>query len=60
MGGLEYFHGVMNHFPPKGYKVWYPNFRFMYALLKTNVKSFAKFLRTVIVHKGLEELISFR
>ncbi|MCM4170200.1 alpha/beta hydrolase [Arenibacter sp. TNZ] len=58
MGGLSNFHGVMNHFPPKGYKVLVPELPiYDMPLLKTNVKSFAKFLERFIVHKGLEDVI---
>jgi pimeloyl-ACP methyl ester carboxylesterase len=58
MGGLSNFHGVMNHFPPKGYKVLVPELPiYDMPLLKTNVKSFAKFLQGFIEHKALKEVI---
>ena len=58
MGGLSNFHGVMNYFPPKGYKVLVPELPiYDMPLLKTNVKSFAKFLEGFIEHKGLKDVI---
>ncbi|MCM4151564.1 alpha/beta hydrolase [Arenibacter sp. N53] len=58
MGGLSNFHGVMNHFPPKGYKVLVPELPiYDMPLLKTNVKSFAKFLERFIEHKELKDVI---
>ncbi|MDO6605225.1 Pimeloyl-ACP methyl ester carboxylesterase [Arenibacter palladensis] len=58
MGGLSNFHGVMNHFPPKGYKVLVPELPiYDMPLLKTNVKSFAKFLEGFIEHKALKDVI---
>jgi len=59
MGGLINFHGVMNHFPPKGYKVWYPNFAiYDMPLLKTNVKSFCQISeRFISATKDLEDVI---
>ena len=58
MGGLSNFHGVMNHFPPKGYKVLVPELPiYDMPLLKTNVKSFAKFLEGFIEHKSLKDVI---
>ncbi|MCM4165017.1 MULTISPECIES: alpha/beta fold hydrolase [unclassified Arenibacter] len=58
MGGLSNFHGVMNHFPPKGYKVLVPELPiYDMPLLKTNVMNFAKFLQGFIEHKALKESI---
>lgn len=58
MGGLSNFHGVMNHFPPKGYKVLVPELPiYDMPLLKTNVMNFAKFLQGFIEHKALKEAI---
>lgn len=58
MGGLSNFHGVMNHFPVKGYKVLVPELPiYDMPLLKTNVKSFAKFLEQFIEFKGLKDVI---
>ncbi len=58
MGGLSNFHGVMTHFPEKGYKVLVPELPiYDMPLLKTNVKSFAKFLEQFIEFKGLKDVI---
>ena len=58
MGGLSNFHGVMNHFPKKGYKVLVPELPiYDMPLLKTNVKSFAKFLERFIEFKELKDVI---
>ncbi|MGY8913759.1 MAG: alpha/beta fold hydrolase, partial [Flavobacteriales bacterium] len=58
MGGLSNFHGVMTHFPKKGYKVLVPELPiYDMPLLKTNVKSFAKFLEQFIEFKGLKDVI---
>lgn len=58
MGGLSNFKGVMSHFPTKDYKVLVPELPiYDMPLLKTNVKSFAKFLERFIVHKGLKDVI---
>ncbi|MEH6681394.1 MAG: alpha/beta hydrolase [Sediminicola sp.] len=58
MGGLSNFHGVMDFFPKKGYKVLVPELPiYDMPLLKTNVKSFAKFLEQFIKFKGLQDVI---
>ncbi|HLT51436.1 MAG TPA: alpha/beta fold hydrolase, partial [Arenibacter sp.] len=58
MGGLSNFKGVMSHFPNKDYKVLVPELPiYDMPLLKTNVKSFAKFLERFIVYKGLKDVI---
>ncbi len=58
MGGLSNFHGVMKHFPKKGYKVLVPELPiYEMPLLKTNVKSFAKFLERFIEFKKLDNVI---
>ncbi len=58
MGGLSNFHGVMNYFPKKGYKVLVPELPiYEMPLLRTNVKSFAKFLERFIAFKKLENVI---
>ena len=56
MGGLSNFEGVLDYFPPKGYKVIIPELPF-YTLpvLKTSVKSLSEFLHDFILHKGLKE-----
>ncbi len=58
MGGLSNFNGVMDHFPAMGYKVLVPELPiYDMPMLKTNVKSFAKFLDGFITHKELENVI---
>jgi pimeloyl-ACP methyl ester carboxylesterase len=58
MGGLSNFHGVMDYFPKRGYKVLVPELPiYDMPLLKTNVKSFAKFLERFIAFKGLKNVI---
>ena len=58
MGGLSNFKGVMEHFPAKGYKVLVPELPiYDKPLLKTTVKSFAKFVQEFIKHKGLTDVI---
>ena len=58
MGGLSNFNGVMDHFPAMGYKVLVPELPiYDMPMLKTNVKSFAKFLDGFIAHKELENVI---
>ena len=58
MGGLSNFDGVINYFPNNGYKVVIPELPiYTMSLLKTNVKSFAKFLHEFITHKGFEKVI---
>lgn len=58
MGGLSNFNGVMDYFPEKNYKVLIPELPiYDMPLLKTNVKSFAKFLDRFIAYKGLKDVI---
>ncbi len=58
MGGLSNFDGVTNFFSKKGYKVIIPELPvYSMSLLKTNVKSFAKYLRDFIEFKGLDNVI---
>tara|TARA_R110002050_G_scaffold179118_2_gene312341 strand:+ start:4994 stop:5803 length:810 start_codon:yes stop_codon:yes gene_type:complete len=58
LGGLSNFNGVAKHFPPLGYKVLIPELPiYSMPLLKTNVKSFAKFLEGFIKYKGLKDVI---
>jgi 2-hydroxy-6-oxonona-2,4-dienedioate hydrolase len=58
MGGLSNFHGVTEHFPPKGYKVLIPELPiYDMPMLKTNVKQFAKYVQKFIVFKGLKDVI---
>ncbi|MBC9798040.1 alpha/beta fold hydrolase [Sinomicrobium weinanense] len=58
MGGLSNFNGVTEHFPKKGYKVIVPELPiYTKPLLRTNVKSFAKYLQQFIEYKGLDKVI---
>ncbi len=58
MGGLSNFDGVTNFFSDKGYKVVIPELPiYDMSLLKTNVKTFAKYLHDFIEHKGYKEAI---
>lgn len=58
MGGLSNFDAVLQHFATKGYKVIIPELPiYTMTLLKTNVKSFAKYLHDFIAFKGLEDVI---
>ncbi len=58
MGGLSNFHGVMDHFPKKGYKILLPELPiYGMPMLKTNVKQFAKFVEGFIEAKGLKDVI---
>jgi pimeloyl-ACP methyl ester carboxylesterase len=58
MGGLSNFDAVTNYFSEKGYKVIIPELPiYTMSLLKTNVKSFAKYLHDFIEFKGFNEVI---
>lgn len=58
MGGLSNFDSVTNHFSAQGYKVVIPELPiYTMSLLKTNVKSFAKYLHDFIEFKGYDEVI---
>jgi 2-hydroxy-6-oxonona-2,4-dienedioate hydrolase len=58
MGGLSNFEGVLDYFPPKGYKVIIPELPvYTLPVLKTSVKSLSEFLHDFILHKGLKEVI---
>ncbi|UNZ00439.1 alpha/beta hydrolase [Zhouia spongiae] len=58
MGGLSNFNGVTEYFSKKGYKVLIPELPiYTMSLLKTNVKSFAKYLEQFIEYKQLNEVI---
>ena len=58
MGGLSNFDGVTNFFSEKGYKVIIPELPvYTMSLLKTNVKSFAKYLKEFIDFLGLDNVI---
>jgi pimeloyl-ACP methyl ester carboxylesterase len=58
MGGLSNFDGVANFFGAKGYKVIIPELPiYTMSLIKTNVKSFAKYLYDFIEFKGYKNVI---
>lgn len=58
MGGLSNFDSVTKHFSSIGYKVVIPELPiYTMTILKTNVRSFAKYLHDFIEFKGYEEVI---
>lgn len=58
MGGLSNFDAVTTFFSNQGYKVIIPELPiYTMSLLKTNVKSFAKYLRDFIDYKSLDDVI---
>ncbi len=58
MGGLSNFDGVAEYFPKQDYKVVIPELPlYTLSLLKTNINSFAKYLKDFIDHKGWSEVI---
>lgn len=58
MGGLSNFEGVINYFPPKGYKVIIPELPvYTLPVLNTSVKSLSEFLHNFILHKGFKDVI---
>lgn len=58
MGGLSNFEGVTDYFSNKGYKILIPELPiYTMSLLKTNVKSFAKYLHDFIDFKGFDDVI---
>lgn len=58
MGGLSNFDGVLHYFGGKGYKVIIPVLPiYSMSLLKTNVRSFAKYLHDFIAYKELDNVI---
>jgi len=58
MGGLSNFEAVINHFGNNGYKIVVPELPiYTMSLLKTNVKSFAKYLHEFIEFKGFKNVI---
>lgn len=58
MGGLSNFNGVTEYFSARGYKVLIPELPiYTMSLIKTNVKSFAKYLEQFIEHKNLDQVI---
>ncbi len=58
MGGLSNFDAVTKYFSAEGYKVIIPELPiYTMSLLKTNVKSFAKYLHDFINFKGYDNVI---
>jgi pimeloyl-ACP methyl ester carboxylesterase len=58
MGGLSNFDSVTDYFGTNGYKVIIPELPiYTMSLIKTNVKSFANYLKGFIEFKGLNEVI---
>ncbi|NNC44933.1 MAG: alpha/beta hydrolase [Winogradskyella sp.] len=58
MGGLSNFDSVTNFFSDNGYKVIIPELPiYTMSLIKTNVKSFANYLKAFIDFKGLDDVI---
>jgi pimeloyl-ACP methyl ester carboxylesterase len=58
MGGLSNFDAVAKHFSDKNYKIIIPDLPiYTQSLLRTNVKSFAKYVKDFIAYKGLEKVI---
>lgn len=58
MGGLSNFDSVTQFFSAKGYKIIIPELPiYSMSLLKTNVKSFAKYLHDFIIFKGFKQVI---
>ncbi len=58
MGGLSNFEAVKNFFSSNGYKVIIPELPiYDISLIKTNVKTFAKYLHDFIEFKGLDDVI---
>lgn len=58
MGGLSNFDSVTDFFSSNGFKVLIPELPiYTMSLIKTNVKSFAKYLRDFIDFKGFDEVI---
>ncbi|MCO4820769.1 MAG: alpha/beta hydrolase [Flavobacteriaceae bacterium] len=58
MGGLSNFDAVIDYFSNNGYKIIIPELPvYTMSLLKTNVKSFSKYLHEFIAFKGLKNVI---
>ena len=58
MGNLSNFEGVFNYFPKKGYKILMPQLPiYELSLLKTNVKNLAKFVKSFVTYKDLDNYI---
>mgnify|MGYP000618777920 CR=1 FL=1 len=58
MGGLSNFEGVTDYFPKKGYKIIIPELPiYSLSLLKTNVKSYANYVKAFLDFKKLDKVI---
>ena len=58
MGGLSNFDAVASYFSTRGYKIIIPDLPiYTQNILKTNVKSFAKYVKDFITFKGLDRVI---
>ena len=58
MGGLSNFSGVYNYFPEKGYRVLIPELPiYELSLVKTNIKTLAKFLKDFLAHVNCNNVI---
>ena len=58
MGGLSNFDGVINFFPEKGYRILIPELPiYKMSILKTNVKSFSKYVSDFINHLNLKDVL---
>ena len=58
MGGLSNFNGVTDYFSQRGYKVLIPELPiYSMSLIKTTVKSFAKFLEEFIEFKNFDQVV---
>ena len=58
MGGLSNFNGVTEYFSQRGYKVLIPELPiYSMSLIKTTVKSFAKFLESFIEYKKFDQVV---
>lgn len=58
MGGLSNFTGVTEYFSQRGYKVLIPELPiYSMSLIKTTVKSFAKFLESFIEYKNFDQVV---
>lgn len=58
MGGLSNFEQVAEYFPKRGYRILIPELPvYSMSLIKTNVKSFVKYLDQFIEFTGLDDVI---